>query len=346
MIGEHESVQLLQHAMRPFNDFLADDMVEDIMMQRPGEVFVQGGGKTTRHDIDLDFIDMQGIAILAGSLKRQNISNTQPLLSCDLTGGVRLQAVFPPCVDDGTVALAIRRPKGRMTSLDEIAEGGIFANVRPIATSHSPEVLRLIELYRTATVEQDPAQRSRLWTEFLKATIKARMTHVMCGEVGSGKTFFGMGLANEIPLEDRIVAIQDADEWRALPHQNLVKLFYSKGAQGGANVGPTDLVEASLRMAMRWLLLQEVRGAEAYSFLRARLSGHPGLTTCHAASTRDAFPALAAMVKKAPEAAREETADIEKALKAKIDVVIHFQRPEGRFEVSEVWFGPAERVAA
>src|SRR4051794_37235723 len=259
MIREHESIPLLRHALRPFDTFLADDMVEDILMQRPGEVFVQAGGKTTRHDIDVDYIDMQGIAILAGSLKRQNISNAQPLLSCDLTGGIRLQAVFPPCVEDGTVALAIRRPKGRLSTLDEIAEGGIFTNVTPITNAHSPEVGRLVELYHVACDEQDPAQRTRLWTEFLKATIRARMTHVMSGEVGSGKTFFGMGLAAEIPLEDRIVTIQNADEWKALPHRNRVNLFYSKGGQGASAVGPTELVEASLRMAMRWLLLQEVR---------------------------------------------------------------------------------------
>jgi type IV secretion system protein VirB11 len=343
---EHEAVPLLRHALKPFDRFLADDTVEDILMQRPGEVFVQAGGRTTRHEVAVDYIDMQGIAILAGSLKRQNISNTQPLLSCDLTSGIRLQAVFPPCVEDGTVALAIRRPKVRLSTLADIAAGGIFADVRPPSDQPSPEVRALIGLYHTACAARGAEERTRLWTELLRGTMRARMTHVMCGEVGSGKTFFGLGLASEIPLEDRVVTIQDADEWRALPHQNRVNLFYSKGAQGGTKVGPIELVEASLRMAMRWLLLQEVRGAEAYSFLRARLSGHPGLTTCHAASTRDAFPALASMVKKAPEAAREETAEIEKMLRQMIDVVIHFHRPDGRFAVSEVWFGPAERAAA
>jgi type IV secretion system protein VirB11 len=343
---EHEAIPLLRHVMRPFEQFLANDSMEDIIMNGPGRAFVQGGGRTTEHEIDVDFIEQQAIAILAGSLKRQNISSSQPLLSCDLTGGIRLQAVLPPCVEDGTVALAIRRPKEKLSSLDEIAEGGIFRNVQPITTKLSPEMEDLIRLYHTACAEQDPNQRTELWVRFLKMTMRARLTHVMCGEVGSGKTFFGMGLANEIPMDDRIVTIQDADEWKALPHRNRANLFYSKGGQGKANVGPTDLVEAALRMAMRWLLLQEVRGAEAYSFLRARLSGHPGLTTCHAASTRDAFPALAVMVKKAPEAAREETADIEKTLKRMIDVVIHFHRPEGKFAISEVWFGPAERVVA
>jgi type IV secretion system protein VirB11 len=340
------SSPLLQHALTPFQAFLADDTVEDILMQRPGEVFVQAGGKTTRHDINIDYVDMQTIAILAGASRRQNVSHSQPLLSCDLSGGIRLQAVFPPCVEDGTVALAIRRPKGRLSDLDEIGDGGIFANVKPPTNDHTPETLALVELYRSACGAQDASDRTLLWKEFLRGTIKARMTHVLCGTVGSGKTHFSMGLANEIPIEDRLVTIQDADEWKGLPHPNRVNLFYSKGGQGAASVGPTDLVESALRLAMRWLLLQEVRGAEAYSFLRARLSGHPGLTTCHAASAMDAFPALVSMVKKSPEAMRDDAADIDRALKSLIDVVIHFHRPDGGFAISEVWFRPAQEILA
>ena len=342
----HGSSQLLQHALMPFQSFLSDDTVEDILMQRPGEVFVQAGGKTTRHDINVDYVDMQTIAILAGASRRQNVSHSQPLLSCDLSGGIRLQAVFPPCVEDGTVALAIRRPKGRLSDLDEIGDGGIFANVSPPTNDHSPETLALVDLYHTACVATDAGNRTRLWKEFLRATIKARMTHVLCGQVGSGKTFFSKALANEIPLEDRMVTIQDADEWNALPHPNRVNLFYSKGGQGATSVGPTDLVEAGLRLAMRWLLLQEVRGAEAHSFMRARLSGHPGLTTCHADSVLAAFPALVSMIKKSPEAAHDDAADIDRALRSLIDVVIHFHRPNDRFEISEVWFRPAQEIGA
>jgi type IV secretion system protein VirB11 len=97
-------------------------------------------------------------------------------------------------------------------------------------------------------------------------------------------------------------------------------------------------------MAMKWLFLQELRGAEAFSFLRARRSGHPGLTTCHADNTRDAFPTLALMVRQHPAASSVELPMIEAGLKELIDVVVHFHRPDGRFEISEVWFSPAERA--
>ena len=344
-MNHHAAIPLLDFALSPFAEFMADDTVEDIIMNRPGEVFVRRGATTTRHEVDVDFVDQQGIAILAAAIKGQNVGKATPLLSCDLPGGTRLQAVLPPCVNDGTVALAIRRAKKTSPTLDQLAAGGIFAGVEPLRDGLSRDAEALVTLYHEACRATGPDQRYRAWTAFLRATMKARMTHVLCGEVGSGKTFFGMGLANEIPLDDRLVTVQDSDEWSALPHRNRTDLFYSKGGQGAANVTPNDLVEASLRLAMRWLLLQELRGAEAFSFLRARRSGHPGLTTCHASSTREVFPTLALMVKQAPAASSVELTDIEASLKSLIDVVVHFHRPEGRFAVSEVWFRHAEAAA-
>lgn len=341
-MNHHAAIPLLDFALAPFSEFMVDDTVEDIIMNRPGEVFVRRGATTTRHEVDVDFVDQQGIAILAAAIKGQNVGKATPLLSCDLPGGTRLQAVLPPCVNDGTVALAIRRAKKTAPTLDQLAAAGIFSGVEPLRDGLSREAEALVALYHEACRAIGPDERHHAWTAFLRATMKARMTHVLCGEVGSGKTFFGMGLANEIPLDDRIVTVQDSDEWSSLPHRNRTDLFYSKGGQGAAHVTPNDLVEASLRLAMKWLLLQELRGAEAFSFLRARRSGHPGLTTCHASNTREVFPTLALMVKQAPAASSVELSDIEASLKSLIDVVVHFHRPEGRFAVSEVWFRHAE----
>jgi type IV secretion system protein VirB11 len=310
MNHQHAALPLLDFALAPFAEFMADDTVEDIIMNRPNEVFVRRGATTTRHEVAVDFVDQQGIAILAAAIKGQNVGRATPLLSCDLPGGTRLQAVLPPCVNDGTVALAIRRAKKTSPTLDQLAAGGIFSGVEPLRDGLSRDTEALVTLYHEACRATGPDERHRAWTAFLRATMKARMTHVLCGEVGSGKTFFGMGLANEIPLDDRLVTVQDSDEWSALPHPNRTDLFYSKGGQGAANVTPNDLVEASLRLAMRWLLLQELRGAEAFSFLRARRSGHPGLTTCHASNTREVFPTLALMVKQAPAASSVELTDI------------------------------------
>ena len=343
MSFQHPSHEMISHIMTPFQRWLDDPSVEDILMHRPNQAFIQAGGRTVEHEVDFDFTNQQGLTYLAASLKKQNVGPSLPLLSADLPGGLRLQSVLPPCVQDGTVALALRRPKDFAPTMDQLGAGGLFDATEPLRTGLSREDERLVALYWEATATTNPESRRTAWMAFLKAAVKARKTCVLCGEVGSGKTFTSMALAQEIPLEDRMVTIQDANEWGALPHRNKVDLFYSKGDQGGSRITPNDLVEASLRLAMRWLLLQEMRGSEAFSFLRARRSGHPGISTCHAANTREVFPTLALMVRQHPAASSVEVPLIEKTLRSMIDVVIHMHRPGGRFEVSEVWFGPAER---
>ncbi|MBB5696050.1 P-type DNA transfer ATPase VirB11 [Muricoccus pecuniae] len=334
MSRQMEALPLLQMALSLLDPLWADPEVEDVLINRPGEAFVRRRGEMTRHEVPLDFIDLEGIAILAGSLKRQNVGRSQPLLSCDLSGGMRMQAILPPCVNDGSVVLAIRRPKKVAPTLSELGEGGIFADVRPAARGLSETDRHLVHLYREA-------QEARRWREFLSATVQAKRTHVLCGLVGTGKTHTAMALAGEIPLSSRLVTIQDADEMSALPHPNRVDLFYSKGDQSEASVSANDLVEASLRLSMEWLILQELRGGEAFSFVRALRSGHPGITTCHAPSAAEAIPALALMVRQHPAAATVDLDTIGATLRGLVDVVVHMHRPGGRFEISEVWFRPA-----
>jgi type IV secretion system protein VirB11 len=341
MSRPNEALPLLNEALAPFQAWWADEAVEDILINRPGEAFVRRGAVTTRHDIPHDFIDLEAIAILAASLKRQNVGKARPLLSCDLPGGTRLQAVLPPCVEDGTVALAIRRARRTAPTLDDLGKGGIFADISPNAGGMTEADRQLLRLYRDAQAGPEDERQAR-YGAFLRTSVRARKTIIMCGQVGSGKTTFGMGLIQEIPLEDRLVFIQDADEWNALPHPNRVNLFYSKGGQGAAQVTPNDLVEASLRLAMDWLAMQELRGAEAFSFLRARRSGHPGISTAHAESARAVFPALALMVRQHPAAASVDLSTIEQALRGVIDVVIHLHRPGGGFRISDIWFRLAE----
>jgi type IV secretion system protein VirB11 len=332
----HEALPLLRDAMSVFDLWLKDPAVEDILVNRPGEVFVRRGSTTTVYDLPSDFIDLEGIAILAGSIKRQNVGRERPLLSCDLPGGIRLQACHPPCVNDRTVALAIRRPRGNAPSLDDLSE--MFTDVRTRTHLLSDIDSMLVGLYRRAQQADDKDQG---YKEFLKAAVKARKTIVLCGTVGTGKTTFAMGLIREIPLTDRLSILQDADEWTAIPHQNKVELFFSKGMQGESQVTANDLVEASLRLAMDWLLLQELRGGEVFSFLRARRSGHPSITTMHSDSAAGVFPALALMAKQNPAIAGMDTEVIEAAFRSVIDCIVHLHRPHGKFRISEIWFREA-----
>ena len=237
-VSKHPAVPLLKHIMMPLEQWISDPYVEDILMQRPDEVVIQGGGRTSFHEIPFDFITQQGLAYLAASLEGQNVGRSDPLLSSKLPGGMRLQAVLPPCVEDGTIALAIRRSKNYAPTIEVLGEGGIFSGTEKIRSGLSREDEALLALYYEASRAIDPDTRRNTWTAFFKATMKAAKTHVLCGKVGTGKTYGSMALANEIPLDERICTIQDANEWEALPHRNRVDMLYSKGGQGASSVTP------------------------------------------------------------------------------------------------------------
>jgi type IV secretion system protein VirB11 len=326
------AIPLLQYALTPLAPALADPSVEDVMIQRENEVWLRRGASTERQQVQaLAFADIEAIAILAGAVRHQDLGRTQPLLATELPTGERLQAVLPPCVKPGTASLTIRRGATEMPTLDQLSASGIFRETRPRPGGLSSRDEELLGLYGRAD-----------WETFLRTCIKARKTVAFVGETASGKTHQTKALVGEIPREERIVTVEDTDEWSGLPHENRVALFYSKGDQGAARVGPNELVEAALRMAPRWLLVQELRDGAAFSFLRAVASGHPGITTWHAPSAANAFDPLGLMVRQHPAGATLPSEDIRQLCKRLVDVVVHCARDGATFAITEVWFNLAE----
>ena len=326
------AIPLLAHAMAPLAGALADPATEDVFVQREGEFYVRRGAGMTRHETDaLTFADIEAIAVLAGAVRHQDVGRTHPLLATELPTGERLQAVLPPCVRPGTASLTIRRGSTELPTLDGLAATGIFERTRPRPGGLSAQDEELLHLYRRAE-----------WEAFLRACIRGRKTIAVVGETGSGKTHQTKALVGEIPRHERIVTVEDTEEWGGLPHPNRVALFYSKGDQGAARVGANELVEAALRMAPRWLLVQELRDGAAFSFLRALASGHPGITTWHAKSAASAFDPLTLMVRQHPAGAALPSEDVRLLCRRLVDCVVHCHRSSGDFAISEVWFNLAE----
>ena len=123
-----------------------------------------------------------------------------------------------------------------------------------------------------------------------------------------------------------------------LPQPNVLRLIASKGGQGQARVNIQDLLEASLRLRPDRILLGELRGAEAYTFLQAVNTGHPGsISTLHADSPRAAFERLTLMVMQANLGLRRD--EILEYIRSVVEVVVQLTRlPNGQRIVSEVYF--------
>ena len=178
----------------------------------------------------------------------------------------------------------------------------------------------------------------------MRLAVRARKNILVSGPTGSGKTTWTKALIREIPPEERLITIEDAQELVLDRHPNHVRLFYSKDDQGQARVRPKQLLECCLRMRPDRILLAELRAEEAFDYLRNVNSGHPGsITSVHATSAELAFEQLVLLIKQSPGGRDLARSDIKQLLYLLIDVVIQCGMEKHERFVKEIWFQPARK---
>jgi type IV secretion system protein VirB11 len=217
-------------------------------------------------------------------------------------------------------------------NLDALERAKLFDEVRSAGDELTADEHRLLAL-----------KEAGHWREFLELAVRTRRNILISGATGSGKTTLSKALIAAIPPHERLITIEDTIEL-VIPHQNCVRLLYAKDRQGVAKIGPRELLESSLRMRPDRILLQELRDASAFFYLRNVNTGHPGsITTVHANSAALAFEQLTLLVKES-EAGRDLTRDdIRQLLMGLVDIVVQVQRTGGRFRLVEVWHEPLQR---
>ena len=331
MAGPETGVYLREF-LRPIQTWLDQDNVSEVCVNRPGEVWIeeQGARGMTRKAVPA--MSKDALTLLAGQVaagSHQSVNARTPLLSAALPTGERIQVVLPPVAIDGG-GFSIRRQVVQRLSLDDYAGRGAFQRARVTAADHrSPLDRHLAGLLAV-----------RQWQEFLRAATAGRKNILVVGGTSTGKTTFFNALAREIPEEERLVSLEDTPEL-ALPQPNVLRMIASKGGQGQAQVTIQDLLEASLRLRPDRILLGELRGSEAYTFLQAVNTGHPGsISTLHADSPRAAFERLTLMVMQGNLGLRRE--EILEYIRAVVEVVVHLARlPNGQRVVNEIYFAHA-----
>jgi type IV secretion system protein VirB11 len=159
---------------------------------------------------------------------------------------------------------------------------------------------------------------------FLRKAVKDRRTILISGGTSTGKTTFLNALMREVPANERVIVVEDTAEVQ-LHGPNDLGLIAVKGELGEALINTDDLLQAALRLRPDRILLGELRGKEAVSFLRAVNTGHPGsFSTIHANSTSGALEQLALMVMQSGLGlSRAETIDYARSV---IDVVVQLGR--------------------
>jgi pilus assembly protein CpaF len=248
----------------PLEPLLRDPKISDILVNNKDHVFIEKGGLLQR--VDTTFRDdrhlLQIIDRIVSRVGRR-VDESSPMVDARLQDGSRVNAIIPPLALDGP-SLSIRR----------FGTGPLAANQLVQLKSVSPEMM-----------------------EVLSSAVKARISILIAGGTGAGKTTFLNILSQYIPRNERLVTIEDAAELR-LAQENIVRLeTRPPNIEGKGAIRQRQLLVNCLRMRPDRIIMGEVRGEEAFDMLQAMNTGHEGsMTTIHANTPRDAISRLESMV--------------------------------------------------
>jgi type IV secretion system protein VirB11 len=329
---------------------LAHDATE-IWINKPCELIFQlEDGEKTVHEPMLTFAALEAFAqaVAVYSPQRQKVGVHTPLLSATLPDGERIQIVLPPAVEPGMVSMSIRIPKSDIIQLETYQSSGAFSRFIWARPSNFTQALTELthEDRKLALLLADGNLH-----EFILESVRTKKNTGVIGNTGSGKTTLMKSMCQHIPTDERLITVEDVRELMLPRHANRVHLLYSKNAQGVANVTPADLIGSLMRMTPSRALLAELRGAEAWDFLKLLTTGHSGsVTSWHAESCALGFERFVFMAKENVEASTLAREEIKHLVTLTMDVLMHVTReitysPDGTrigYEryVDEVYFNP------
>ncbi|MBS0481994.1 MAG: P-type DNA transfer ATPase VirB11 [Proteobacteria bacterium] len=299
--------------LEAFRPWLERDDVSEVLVNRPGEIWIEtaGGGMIRFEAPTVGDRLLRRLAEQVARITCQGISREQPLLSATLPDGARIQFVGPPATRSGW-AMSIRRH--RMVDV-------------PI-TAWQPRQQPV-----QAAPSTGPSRRSDP-LGWLISEVRQRKTVLISGGTSSGKTTFLNALLREVDPAERVILVEDTPEIRvAAP--NALGLVAVKGELGEARVNTDDLLQASLRLRPDRIVLGELRGREAITFLRAINTGHPGsFSTIHANSCAGALDQLVLMVMQAGLGLTR--ADTLAYASSVIDIIVQLGRHNGQRSIVDV----------
>ena len=315
----------LSQAMKPLATLLSDRLVE-IAINPDGVVWVEerGDSHMKRADVSLDGDTIRNIANQIANSASVVVSDKKPVFSVSVTFDrwqIRAQVLMPPAVQSGVgISLRFFNPAA------EIFEPQ-FLYGKPVSST-----AQRIERNKRMKALADGADLAGA----LELCVKEKMNLVVSGGTSSGKTMVARYLQKMISDDERIITIEDAPD--LLPTQpNKVQMV---SLEDDTYRSPDKLMQACLRMRPDRIILSEIRGRDAYTFLKAINTGHGGsITTLHADTAELAVSRLAqAALEAAPAMSFTE---MKAYICQSIDVIIQTKNDAGKRGVVEI-FLPGE----
>ena len=318
---------MLATYLHPLAHFMADDSLNEICVNRPFEVWTEGRDGWKHHVCpDLSYDYLKRLADLIANFNDKSISAEKPVLSASMPHGERAQIIIPPACEPHTVSITIRKPSMIDKTLEQLDGEGAFTEVANTTDELQPFEHELLKLREEKRIR-----------EFLDLAVKKHRNILIAGKTGSGKTTITKSLIRSIPADERLITIEDVHELFLNQHTNKVHLFYAREDEGGAKVTPKQSLASCLRMKPDRILLAELRGDEAWEFIKSINTGHPGsISTMHANGAFESFEQLTALIKDSKTGAHLDTDYIKRRLFGTIDIVLFYHQRKLR----EIYYDP------
>lgn len=320
------SLEILTNLL--FGEYLQDDAINEIVYNGDSYIWTEDyKGVWECHKREIVYDSIEAFATTLASYKDDTIKANKPILSASLNSGERVQIAIPFVTKKGKISITIRKPSKVRYTFDDFKKQGMFSNEKFEYDLNMSDNELLIKSYE-----------NRDLATFLDVAVKLGKNIVVAGATGSGKTTFMKSLIDFIPLDERIITIEDTEEIVFYEHKNFVQLFYPSEAKEGDPITSATLLKSCLRMKPDRILLAELRGAETYDYLNILTSGHGGsITSIHAGGIEQAFKRLSFMILQNPQGQKIPYEIIMEDLKSVIDIIIHIEAHNGKREFKDVY---------
>lgn len=282
---------------------LDDDEVTEIMINGYSDIFIEKNGllmRTKRQFSSKEKLD-DVIQQIVGSCNRV-VNEQTPIVDARLENGARVNVILYPVALNGPILTIRRFPE-------------------------EPITMKRLIAYKSLTEEA---------ADYLRQLVCAGYSIMIGGGTGCGKTTFLNALSNYIPARERVITIEDTAELQIQNVANLVRLeSRAANMEGSKAITMDDLIKSALRMRPDRIVVGEIRGAEAKSYITSLNLGHEGcMATAHANSAREMLTRVEMMVLMGMEIPLPA---IRRQIASGLEILIHLERDRtGRRRVREI----------
>ena len=325
--------------MRPFDPFLNDPAVTEVLTNEPFKLWTKTFEGWSEHDVPA--LNASYLKAVANTFVTFNNVQLRGINYVVLPDGQRGTIIQPPACADGQFSIIIRKHMTVAKTLEELVEQGAFSSWRDVSFNRPSHAEASAYLAATNFTRLEPFEvellalkRDGRIAEFLEACVHHKRNILIAGKTGSGKTTFARSLIEKVPSRERILTIEDVHELMLPSHPNKLHLMYGSAV---GRVSARDALAACMRASPDRIFLAELRGDEAWDYITSLNTGHPGsISTVHADSAVQTYQRVATLIGQSESGLRLPPDLVKEELLQTLNVTLHFHERK----LTEVYYDP------